>query len=482
MDPTIDHAAGADAPRDPDDVDGVVPQDDRVYRSEPYLRTSEVPSIDMAELRAAAGMDPDGDHAGSTRDGDDGGDDGGSGDGSRPSFRKRHPKLTVAAIIVLVLMIYPAVTYAQALRKEGNESLEARTAQWARDMKLGFLVDKAEQTYYSRDQFEDGGTPDANAIGPVSTIGGNSTSTESAPGNETTAPKPTIPHTPAPAKLASPVDPPIEGEGDWAPIGPLTDGIAGVYTTKVRPNAQKSSLLVFVAWIDPKLTSIKLFPGTDLPGGTWNTPHYLTPELCTNAIMASNGGFRMDQARGGYYAEGREPFALVNGAASLVFYKDGRVDVGQWGRDFGRDQLPEIESVRQNLELMVDNGQPVPGISSDKDWGALLPNSYFVWRSGYGITKDGALVYAGGPALTPADLARTLINAGAVRMMEGDINPEWVSAHIYSKDEAGKCKGTKALTQTQDKGGMRQLDDRYLSTDTRDFVAVFAKPPAPPSS
>jgi len=483
LDPTIDHAAGADAPRDPDDAAGVAAHDDRVYRSEPYLRTSEVPTIDLAELRAAAGMDPDDGGDGvppSGRGGDSGGGDDGGADEPKQSFRKRHPKLTVAALVVVVLLIYPTVTYAQALRKEGNESLSARTAEWARDMKLGFLVDKAEQQYYAKDEYQDGGTPDANAIGPVTSTseGGSSTTA----GNKTTAPKATIPHTPAPAKLVSPVDPPIEGEGDWTPLGPLTDGVAGVYTTKVRPNAQKTSLLVFVAWIDPKLTSIKLFPGTDLPGGTWNAPHYLTPELCTNAIMASNGGFRMDQARGGYYAEGREPFPLRNGAASLVFFKDGHVDVGQWGRDFNRDQLPEIESVRQNLELMVDDGKPVPSISTDGDWGALLPNSYFVWRSGYGITKDGALVYAGGPALQPADLARTLINAGAVRMMEGDINPEWVSAHIYTKDESGKCKGTKALTQSQDKGGMRQLDDRYLSTDTRDFVAVFAKPPAPPSS
>jgi hypothetical protein len=472
------------APGDDDGASDATAGDDRAYRSEPYLNTSEVPSIDIAELRAAAGMDPEDDTSGSGGGSrtDDGGD--GDGDGTdRPGFTKRHPKLTIAAIIVIVLMIYPAVTYAQALRKEGNESLEARTAEWARDMKLGFLVDRAEQVYYSKDQYADGGAPDANAIGPVTTSEGSSSTTEGGGNgkNSTTAPKPTIPHTPAPGKLASPVATPIEGEGDWAPVGPLTDGVAGVYTTKVRPNDQKTSLLVFVAWVDPKLTNIKLFPGTDLPGGTWNTPHFLTPELCSTAIIAMNGGFRMDQARGGYYAEGREPFPLRNGAASLVFFKDGHVDVGQWGRDFTKDDLPNIESVRQNLELMVDNGQPVPGISSDKDWGALLPNSYFVWRSGYGVTKDGALVYAGGPALQPGDLARTLINAGAVRVMEGDINPEWVSAHLYA-NEGGKCKGTKALTQSQDKGGMRQPDDRYLTTDTRDFVAVFSKPPATPSS
>jgi hypothetical protein len=39
----------------------------------------------------------------------------------------------------------------------------------------------------------------------------------------------------------------------------------------------------------------------------------------------------------------------------------------------------------------------------------------------------------------------------------------------------GKCTGTKGLPQSEDQGGMRQPANRYLSKDTRDFVAVFAK-------
>ena len=240
------------------------------------------------------------------------------------------------------------------------------------------------------------------------------------------------------------------------------------------PDTKHTQLTIFVAWIDPKLTEIKLFPGTNLPGGTWATPNFIPAERCPQAIMASNGGFRMEQLRGGYYAEEREPFKLRDGAASLVIYKDGHVDVGLWGRDVGRDQLPEIESVRQNLELMVDGGQPVPDLLK-KDWGAELPNSYFVWRSAYGITADGALIYIGGPALQPGDLAQHLINAGAVRGMQGDINPEWVTAILYSAQEDGSCTGTRGLGGQSHVGGMYASDNRYLSTDTRDFIGVFAR-------
>ena len=476
MDPTSNDAPNDDTPT------GAT--DDRVYRSEPYVQTSEIPMLDMDQLKAAAGMTAPGKNLGPSTDSDSDSDSGftaGAGNADDPvpgeprtSFRRRHPKLAIAAIVVAVLMIPVTITYVQALRKEGNESFTARTAEWARDMKLGFVVDWAEQRHYATDQFEQGGTPGAGVFKPAETTAAPSSGpTNSA---QATSTKPTVDHLTPPARLASPISPAAAGEGEWTPVGPLISGLPGVYTTRVRPNVEHGSLAVFVSWSDPKLTDIKLYPGTDLPGGTWDLPHFLTPEICPKVIMASNGGFRMDQSRGGYYAEGREPFKLKDGAASMVFFKDGHVDVGEWGRDFKRGDLDKMASVRQNLELIVDDGQPVANIEKDKDWGALLPNSYFVWRSGYGVTKDGALVYAGGPALKPADLARTLINAGAVRVMEGDINPEWVTANLYGVGPDGKCFGTKGLDQSEDKGGMRQIANRYLTTDTRDFVVVSAKP------
>ncbi len=86
-------------------------------------------------------------------------------------------------------------------------------------------------------------------------------------------------------------------------------------------------------------------------------------------------------------------------------------------------------SVRQNLDLLVDNGQPVPGLDATDTtkWGATLGNAVYVWRSGLGVTADGALVYVGGPGLNITDLADLLVRAGAVRAMELDINTDWVT-------------------------------------------------------
>ena len=54
-----------------------------------------------------------------------------------------------------------------------------------------------------------------------------------------------------------------------------------------------------------------------------------------------------------------------------------------------------------------------------------------MWRSGLGVTANGALVYVGGPGLDIVDLANILVKAGAVRAMELDINTDWVNYSIY---------------------------------------------------
>ena len=404
------------------------------------------------------------------------------GDRSKPpfgrrllGFRRRHKIFTGICIVLLPLLLLVGYTWVRAMTKPGTESFVAKNAEWARDMRLGPVVDWLEQRQVENDSsnIPDGGAPDVGLLAPVGGVAPAATST--APNQPTTTLRP---HTEHPVKMPTPAGEPLPGEGDWLPAGPdLGGGVHGVYYTKVRPNSEKTSLLVFAAWIDPKVTAVRLFPGTDLPGGKWAAQPQIPSDQCSQAIAAFNSGFRMDQSRGGYYAEERESNKLVNGSASLVLYKDGTVNIGQWGRDVGPGDLPKADNVRQNLELLVDNGQLAPAaLDPNHDWGALLKNIYFVWRSGFGVTKDGALVFVGGPALQPKDLAQRLIDAGAVRAMEMDINPEWVTANLYSVGADGKCHGEKGLGGPENQGGQRQPADRYLSTDTRDFVAVFNKP------
>ena len=173
---------------------------------------------------------------------------------------------------------------------------------------------------------------------------------------------------------------------------------------------------------------------------------------------------------GGFYADGREAIPLVDGSASLVVHTDGTVDVGMWGRD---DRMgTNVVSVRQNLVLILDGGQPVSGIdSNDHRWGRTLGNKVSVWRSGVGVRPDGTLVYAASNGLTVETLAAMLQAAGCVRAMELDINPEWVTFNLFThpNSDATALSGTKLLPD------MHRPADRFLGPDSRDFVAVLAR-------
>ncbi len=79
--------------------------------------------------------------------------------------------------------------------------------------------------------------------------------------------------------------------------------------------------------------------------------------------------------------------------------------VAKWGRDVVMTN--QIATVRQNLDLIVDNSKAVPGLRNPKStkWGTVVNPNDDVWRSGLGITPTGALVYVGGPGMSLSDLA-----------------------------------------------------------------------------
>jgi hypothetical protein len=154
----------------------------------------------------------------------------------------------------------------------------------------------------------------------------------------------------------------------------------------------------------------------------------------------------------------------------MVYDRDGRVAIGVWGRDVR--MTPQVLGVRQNLKLIVDHGAVPASVDQDvqTQWGATLGGGYYVWRSGVGVTRDGRIVYAYGPALSVRTLAGLLQRAGAVRAMELDINPAWMS-YMYYKAASRTADPTPAnLLPTQ-----QEPANRYFSVNSRDFTAVFAR-------
>jgi hypothetical protein len=282
-------------------------------------------------------------------------------------------------------------------------------------------------------------------------------------------PPPPVPKGPVPLAAPPPIPPTADvalpDEGVWQTLESAGDKPV-LRATYLRADSVYTSYLSAVAWMDTHLLSFELHPGSGEPGGgPWPAGASLPVAERRDVVAAFNSGFRMADSRGGFYLGGRTAGTLRDGAASIVFYSDGHVDVGQWGRDF--QMGPDLAGVRQNLDLIVDDGQVNPRIDDNSGyrWGATIGNELYVWRSGVGITKDGALLYASGPRLSASTLAQLLIRAGAVRGMELDINPSW-TIFIHYTATGDDSVPNKLL------GGMQRPATLYDSTSSRDFIAA----------
>jgi hypothetical protein len=233
--------------------------------------------------------------------------------------------------------------------------------------------------------------------------------------------------------------------------------------------------------MDPNLLSARLYSGSLSPGGTgYKFTAPVEPAAADTLVAAFNGGFKMADAHGGYYTERRMVRPLVPGAASLVIYADGEVTVGAWGTDV--TMTPTVVAVRQNLYPLVVSGQPTPRATTRtwRVWGGTCPcgkgqhGTEQQWRSGLGVTADGALVYVTGPALTPIQVADLLVRAGVIRGMELDINPTWP---VFASYKPASASGLAASAN-----GSR-LIGTYLGPATffdpsyrRDFITMSARP------
>jgi hypothetical protein len=226
--------------------------------------------------------------------------------------------------------------------------------------------------------------------------------------------------------------------------------------------------------MDTRLLRATLYSGSVSPGGgPWTHTAPVRPNAALSLICAFNGGFKMRDAKGGYFAEGRTVVPLVAGAASLVIRADGSATVGAWGRDVSMAR--SVVSVRQNLTLLVDGGRPVAGLSPTdaSAWGSTIGSVSQISRSALGVTADGALVYVSGPYLNVVQLADLMVRAGAVRAMELDINPKWDTFTYYSPapgTAATPATGTDLLPQMT--GGTTRFFDPSWP---RDFITLSAR-------
>ena len=393
-------------------------------------------------------------------------------------------------------------SYFRALTGPGSDSLQARTVEWARDNHLGWAVDRVEKWWYANHQARIGGAPDlaSSAVAMASsgaTTSATSPSLPSVPSATsatavtsatsvtavTSVPSATsVPATPGvgipalsghltpPAPLVSPAVPAVAGEGQWSPLGPQVNGAQGAYVTTVRPDAIHTSVLDAVIWFDPTILRFRQYPGLKIPGSPWDRPPYVEQSRQAALVAAFAGGFRIRDSNGGMILGHNELVPMRDGGATFTIDDNGVPNVGAWGVDVGKSGT--VDSARQSLDPIVVNGAPAPDLTTDpnKKWGFTGPaNRSAVWRSGAGVRADGSLIWVGGDGLTVESLAETLVRAGAIRGMQLEINHEWVQLNTYATGADGTVHGQRLLH------GMQHTGDRWLTEDTRDFVAVFTR-------
>jgi len=376
----------------------------------------------------------------------------------------------LCAVVVALTPVWVSLGSALTNPSLGS-SVGARGAEWFREHGGSSVVNRAENVWYSHHPPPVGGTPAKASIPDLEGSAKRGALAKSGPA-----------HLPVPARMTSPAGHLLPGEGVWHPMGRPVGGIPAVYETWVRPDAVHTSLVIGVAWMDIRLLRATLYSGSLIPGGgPYRHGAPVSASAARSLVAAFNAGFLISNANGGYYTDGRTVMPLRNGAASFVIYRNGSVNIADWGRD--ARLTPDVVAVRQNLDLLVDRGKPVTSLNPNDttQWGFTLGNAVYVWRSGVGITADGALVYAGGPGLNITTLADILARAGAVRAMELDINTDWVSFATYHPHSptglATPANGTDLLP------GMFGHPDRYFqSWWARDFFTMSARTPPPPAA
>ncbi|HEY4019406.1 MAG TPA: hypothetical protein VGM75_12010 [Pseudonocardiaceae bacterium] len=379
------------------------------------------------------------------------------GPAPRPRFWRRPVVRRVRRIVLVALVLFLVVvgwSVGGALTAPGTDSTAARLAEWGRDHGFGGVITWMEAQQYQQNQPKIGGAP----TGGIPNAAGSVGSASGVVNNSGPAPL---------TVLAGGVA--LPNEGQWQTVVTVK-GSPAVRVAALRPDAQHTSYVAGVMWIDPKLVRGQLQPGYTDPGGTWQASDQIAPADRGSVVAAFNAGFRLNASQGGYYSEGRTVVPLQDNAASMVINNNGVATVGSWNHEVSMS--PDVASVRQNLVMLVDNGQVNPSCSSGSAvWGATIGNAAYIDRSAFGVTATGAEVYVGGPALSVCTLGRILQDAGVVRGMELDINPDWVSGVYFHDQPNGALSQGFKLYPTQ-----KVTPTHYLSPSSRDWFGWYARP------
>lgn len=369
-----------------------------------------------------------------------------------PLWRRARRILLLACCICLI----PAgVSFVGAMGQARNVGLGVAGVEWLRQHGGNSLVSEIENEYYTLTAPSKGGAPlrSLPQVG-VAAAGGDRQS-EIEAGYR-------------PPNVVALIHPALPGEGVWKKAAARAGPRPPVLLTSFRSDPEYPQFVAGVAWIDSSRTELTYVPGLAEPPPplAHRGPAEVPPSMRKRVVATFNGGFPLETSGAGLIYRGRVVEAMVNGIATVVEYRDGRVDVVKW--ENGAGAPADVWFAKQNLPPIIDEGKLNPNLGDGPEWGETVNNAVRVWRSGIGIDRHGNLLYAAADYQTVESLAKVLQRAGAVRALELDINEDWTSFISYR--HPGGLKPGNLLPE------MLRPPQRYLTPDERDFFAVYLRP------
>ena len=427
--------------------------------------------------------------------------------------------LRVVGILVAIFVLAVAVSVTQYVRAHPRDPLQQNIASWARENKMGAIVDQLEAWLHNDPPAVAPANSLALAIAPIteaplqtsttltpssaqsstttsvpdivtplqirptvatsscpidntsvtvvtstttSTTTTSTTSTTTTPETSTTTTSTTIPA--KPADLSSQLLPALPGEGQWQAVMRVrTKPI--VYATSIRPLWCFGSVVATMATFDPTRVRTAMFNGTEMPGGKgWKNGSKIRGTALRSLIASFNGGFRFEHQPGGYVTEGKTVRKLRKGYATLAISQDGISTVGIWG-----DTITDEDSwasLRQNLPPLVHNGKSVYANYPKVDWGNDFGNKVYNFRSAICLRTDGLMMFVAVGKVNIGMLADTLVVLGCKTGMELDINGQWPYFSVYSDFGKATRRGEIIDNRMGD-------PNRHLNGSTKDFFALF---------
>lgn len=364
---------------------------------------------------------------------------------SIPFWRRARRILLLAAIACL---IPTGVSYVSAMTEKHNVGLGVSSVEWLRQNGGNALVSEIENWYYTLNAPEKGGAP-LHSLPQVGIASAN-----------TTSPKKAY----KPPRVTPIVHPALPGEGVWKPAAAGAGSEPPVLLTTFRSDPAYPQFVAGVAWIDSARTELEYVPGLAEPPeplayrGSGEVP----PSERKRLVATFNGGFPLETSNAGLIYRGHVKETMVNGIATIVAYRNGKVNIVRWHQ--GPGAPAGVWFAKQNLPPIIYEGRLDPNLSDGPEWGETVNNAVRVWRSGLGIDRHGNLLYAAANYQTVESLAKILQRAGAVRALELDINEDWTSFITYR--HPGALEPSNLLPE------MFRSPERYLVPDERDFFSV----------